>query len=201
MRLRYLLLFATGVILVLGAVTAYALTRPHRYGGSLIDPPVQAPNIELSEAGGGNFRLADQSGNAVLLFFGYTSCPDVCPVTLADFKAIKARLGTRAERVKFVFITVDPERDTPERVRSYLSNFDAEFIGLTGSREELEPVWKAYGVYQEQIDSGSSAGYLVDHSSRVYAIDPRGNLRVTYLFGTDREAIADDLLFILEDQG
>jgi protein SCO1/2 len=200
MRLRYLLLFSIGVMLVVGGMAAFALTRPHRFGGSLIDPPVAAPKIELLEAGGGRFRLEDQSGMAVILFFGYTSCPDVCPATLADFRTIKTRLGTWADRVKFVFITVDPERDTPERVRSYLSNFDAEFIGLTGSRGELEPVWKAYGVYQEQIDSGSSAGYLVDHSSRIYAIDPRGNLRVTYLFGTDREAIANDILFLLEDQ-
>jgi len=200
MRMRYLLLFSAGVILVLGAVTAFALTRPHRFGGSLIDPPVPAPDIELSDAGGEKFRLDDQSGNAVLLFFGYTSCPDVCPVTLADFKAIKTQLGPRADRVKFVFITVDPERDSPERIRRYLANFDEEFIGLTGSRADLEPVWKAYGVFQEQVASSSSVGYLVDHSSRIYAIDPRGNLRVTYLFGTDRQDIADDVLFLLNEQ-
>jgi protein SCO1 len=74
-------------------------------------------------------------------------------------------------------------------------------VGLTGTRASLEPVWGAYGVFQDRVDSGSSAGYLVDHSSRIYAIDTEGNLRVTYLFGTDSQAIAQDVLYFLDEQG
>jgi protein SCO1/2 len=138
-----------------------------------------------------------EAGKVVLLFFGYTRCPDVCPLTLADFKKVKAQLGDQADQVRFVFITVDPERDTPNILSKHLANFDESFIGLTGSREELEPVWKTFGVYQEKQDTGSAAGYLVDHSSRVYAIDRRGDLRLTYTFGTEPEAIAQDVAQLL----
>jgi protein SCO1/2 len=201
MRLRYFLLFCVGLLIALSAVTAFSLNRPHQFGGSFFEEPIKAPEFDLVNYDGRHFRLADHTGQVILLFFGYTSCPDVCPVTLSDFKTIKTQIGERADRVSFVFITVDPERDNPERLENYLSNFDEDFIGLTGTRTALEPVWSDYGVYQEPVESGSSAGYLVDHSSRLYAIDQGGNLRVTYLFGTDPQVIADDVIHLLKQEG
>ncbi len=120
------------------------------------------------------FRLSDQKGQIVLLFFGYTHCPDVCPVTLSHFKQIKADLGDQADQVRFVFITVDPERDTADQLSQYLPNFDPDITGLTGSRQSLESVWKSYGVYQAKQEVGSAAGYLVDHTARTYLIDQQG---------------------------
>jgi protein SCO1/2 len=125
-----------------------------------------------------------------LIFFGYTHCPDVCPVTLTKYKQIKDQLGDQADGVRFVFITVDPERDTPEILGKHVANYDPGFIALTGSRAELEPVWKNYGVYQARSETESAAGYLVDHTTRIYAIDTRElavDLRFRNAFGGDPE--------------
>ena len=169
----------TGVVLglALTLVTGwYILEQNYRYHGAVIDPPAQAADFTLTDQNGHPFRLSDQKGKSVLIFFGYTHCPDVCPITLAEFKQIKAMLGDKAGQVRFVFITVDPERDTAETINAFLQNFDPDFVGLTGDRSTLEQVWKAYGVYQEQQEAGSAAGYLVDHSTPTYLIDPAWSL-------------------------
>lgn len=198
---RSILIF--GFAVVLGLVAVYLLlgsTRPYTFQGSLIDPPVAAPAFELTDVNGQPFQLNELDGQVVIMFFGYTSCPDVCPVTLSDFLRIRTELGNQAEEVNFVFVTVDPERDTPERLKKYLTNFDLGIIGLTGDREELEEVWAAYGVYQEKTDQGSEGNYLVDHSSRTYIIDQQGNLLLTYLFGTENESIVADVRHLVSRQ-
>ncbi len=136
----------------------------------------------------------------MLIFFGYTRCPDVCPVTLADFKKIKQQLNDQAGEARFVFITVDPERDLPETLDQYLAHFDPDFVGLTGSRDELEPVWNLFGVSQQKEETGSAAGYLVSHSSRTYVIDQNGDLRLTYSFGTRPDAIVQDIRHLLKEK-
>ena len=139
-------------------------------------------------------------GKTVLLYFGYTSCPDVCPTTLAQFKQTRARLGAQADRVRFVFVTVDPQRDTPDKMSKYLNVFDPAIVGLGGTEAELAPVWTAYGVYR-QIQPGSSAdAYTVDHSARVYLIDAQGNLRATYAFGVQADDIAQDVRYLLKQK-
>lgn len=201
MKPRNLLLF--GFAILIGLVGAYFLlgkTRSYTFQGSLIDPPVQAPQFELTNVDGGSFELSNLNGQVVIMFFGYTSCPDVCPVTLSDFLRVRTQLGEEAEQASFVFITVDPERDTPERLKKYLTNFDPEIIGLTGSRDELEPVWSSYGVYQAKSDDFSGDNYLVDHSSRIYVIDKQGNLLLTYMFGTENKVIADDVRYLISSQ-
>ena len=150
-------------------------------------------DFTLDSTLGSPLTLSDLRGQLVLLNFGYTGCPDVCPVTLTEFLQIRSKLGQAADQVSFVFITVDPERDTAERMRKYLTNFDPEIIGLTGDRSDLEPVWADYGVYQAKVEGTSEENYLVDHSSRVYVIDRQGNLRLTYLFGTENQLITEDV--------
>lgn len=200
MNLRNSILLAIAILLGLGLVYGVATyAMPYRYNGSTFEPPVAAPDFELIRADGQAFRLQDQRGKATLIFFGYTHCPDVCPVTLSDFRKIKAQLGDRAAHVDFVFITTDPERDTPQRIQEYLSNFDQQFIGLSGDRSELEPVWKDYGVYAAKVESNDPENYLVDHSAMIYVIDQQGNLRLTYLFGTDSKAIAEDVSHLLRE--
>ena len=194
MKPRNLLIF--GIALLLGMVAVFLLlgpTKPYTFQGSLIDPPVEAPQFELSDVNGQRFQLSELDGQVVIMFFGYTICPDVCPVTLTDFLRIRIKLGNQAEKVSFVFVTVDPERDTPERMKKYLTNFDPAIIGLTGERTELESVWSSYGVYEAKEDGGSEGNYLVDHSSRIYVIDTAGNLRLTYLFGTENQVIIEDV--------
>ncbi|UCF28584.1 MAG: SCO family protein [Chloroflexota bacterium] len=201
MQPRNLLIF--GFALLIGLIAVFVIlgpTRPYTFQGSLIDPPVAAPSFELTDVDGHRVQLSDLDGQVVIMFFGYTSCPDICPVTLSDFLKIRSRLGTQADEVSFVFVTVDPERDTPERMKKYLTNFDPDIIGLTGTRGELESVWASYGVYEARLEGGSEDNYLVDHSSRIYVIDAEGNLLLTYLFGTENTVIAEDVRHLVSRQ-
>ena len=150
--------------LVLFALPCFAAESPFRTG--VLEPPSAAPDFTLRTDEGKSFRLGDWRGNVILLYFGYTSCPDVCPTTLAEFTEVKKQLGPAAQRLRVALVTVDPERDTPKRLRTYTRAFDSTFLGLTGSRETLASVWKAYGIYvQSHRLPGSSAGYMVDHSA------------------------------------
>ena len=171
--------------------------RNYQYQGALIEPPVPAADFTLADQNGESFQLSSQAKNIVLIFFGYTHCPDVCPVTLSEFRQIKEQLGSQAENVKFVFVTVDPERDTAEQIKTYLNNFIPEISGLSGSRSELELVWRNFGVYQEKGAKDSQGDYLVDHTSRIYLVDQAGNWRLTYTFGTEASKIAADIRHLL----
>ena len=200
MNIRKALLLGIAILAGIGIVyVTMTYARPYTYQGSLIDPPAPAPDFELLDQNGQPYRLSDQEGKVVLVFFGYTHCPDVCPVTLTDFKRIKARLGDQSQEVAFLFITADPERDTPEQLKRYLSNFDSDFVGLTQKRSLLEPVWSDYGVFQAKVETGDPDNYLVDHSARTYTIDKNGDLRLTYLFGTSSEVIAEDVVHLLDE--
>lgn len=159
------------------------------------DPPLPAADFTLTDAKGKRFRLSDLRGKFVLLFFGYTVCPDVCPTTLTNLRRALESLGGDADRVRVVFVTVDPERDTPEKIAMYIeSKGDERFIGLTGSRRDLERVWKDYGMFVERQEVPDSAvGYLVTHGASTYLIDPKGRLAASYGFGTQAKDIAADL--------
>jgi protein SCO1/2 len=201
MKSKYIIL-GLGVLLgVALMITGWQYIRlPYTFRGSLIDPPVPAADFELTDQNGQIFRLSEQKGQIVLLFFGYTHCPDVCPLTLSDFKQIKSDLRDQADRVRFVFVTVDPDRDTIEVLGKYMLNFDPDFIGLTADRAILEGVWKDYGVYQAKQEVGSAAGYLVDHTARTYLIDQQGNWRLTYPFEMEYADISKDILYLLTNE-
>lgn len=196
---RYGLWIGLGILLGLLMVGAITLTRPYTLRGSRIDPPIPAADFALKESDGQVFRLSEQRGKITLIFFGYTTCPDVCPATLAEMKQVRERLGENADRVSFVFVTVDPQRDTPERIGDYVANFDPAIHGLSGSESELEPVWKSYGVYRAIQNVETAAGYLVDHTARVYLVDAQGNLSVTYAFGTPVDDLVLDLRYLLKN--
>jgi len=185
-----------GLLVLIGVVMAAVLLLPQTdtFRGTLYDPAHPAPDIELARDNGSSFRLSEMRGSVVLLFFGYTSCPDVCPTTLSELRQVNDELGKNAERVKVVFVTVDPERDTPEKIQKYVSIFNPAFIGLSGAEGELQPVWNEYGVFREIDKTVSSAsGYAVTHSARLYVIDPDGNLRLSYSYGTPTEDLVHDL--------
>ncbi len=181
---KYLISISLISVVLLSACTN--LGAPAAWHGSVIDPPTVVADFTLTDQHGQPFRLSDQRGHPVLMFFGYTSCPDVCPLTLATFKQVYQQLGDQASGVRFVFITVDPAVDTPQQLQSYLANFEPAFIGLTGSPAALQGVWQYYGVYQAKKDGSQT----VEHSSSIYLIDPQGRWRVLY----DADAKPGDLL-------
>ena len=189
---------AAGLIIAMVAA-GLVFQAPYQYQGSIIQPPVPAADFSLLDQDRSPFRLSDQQGKVVLIFFGYSNCPDVCPATMADFHTIHDALGDRADQVRLLFVTVDPKRDTPERLKTYLTNFDPAIVGLTGDTQALEQTWKEYGVFREEQDIGSASGYAVDHSAFIYAVDKQGNLRLTYQFGFDSSQIEEDIVHLLAE--
>lgn len=172
-------------------------SKSYDFQGAEFDPPLAVDDFRLTDQQDGVYQLSEHRGKVILIFFGYTNCPDICPTTLAGLKQVRDGLGSRAENVEFVFLTLDPDRDTPSRLAQYLPNFAQDITGLTGSLEELAPVWDSFGAYR-QISSGDSAsGYLLDHTTRLYGIDPEGKLRVTYQFGTEPISIIKDVIYLL----
>lgn len=193
------LLIALPVIAVV-SVTMWLLAplRAEKFSGYEQESPQPAPDFALLTADGERFRLSEQRGKVNLLFFGYTHCPDVCPATLTTYERVAAGLSESEKRqVNLVFVTVDPERDTPERLRAYLSRYGEQVIGLTGARADLEPVWAAYQVWPERVEAEHGGDYTMVHPSQVYLIDPAGRLRLLYRFGTTEEAILHDVRLIL----
>jgi len=184
------------------AVGVFLFSKPASFRGTMYaEPYPPAPEIELTRDNGASFKLSRMRGNIVLLFFGYTSCPDVCPTTMAELKqALEALHQNDAKQVKVLFVTVDPERDTPERVQEYVDHFNSDFIGLSGTESELADVWKDYGVFRENVEGTSAAGYLVNHTARVTLIDRNGNLRLSYAFDTPVDSIVHDLKLVLKEK-
>jgi protein SCO1/2 len=176
-----------GIVALLFAIGAMEVGE-HQIGplnAEALSVPRPAADFVLKTADGSEFRLSSYRGKVILLDFGYTFCPDICPTTLAELAQVRAQLGEAAKQVQVVFITVDPERDSPERLRSYTQAFDPSFIGLTGSPEQLAAVRQAYDVFAEkQVVPGTSAVYLIAHSAYVYLIDPEGQLQQLFPFGT-----------------
>jgi len=189
-----------GIALLLVLVASLSLIfarTPSFRGTSYAEPFPPAADFSLTKADGSEFRLSDQRGKIVLLFFGYTSCPDFCPTTLAEMRLVMNQLGDKAQNVQLVFISVDPKRDTPEKIQAYTEQFDPSFIGLSGSLSDLEPVWQSYSIYREEIQSDSSMGVIVNHTVRMYLVDPQGNLRLSYAYGTPVNDIVHDIELLL----
>jgi protein SCO1 len=190
--------------LAVGVVAAgvFLFGEPASFRGTTYAEPYPvAPGFELSSARDTSFRLSDTRGKVVALFFGYTSCPDICPTTMAELNQALQQLGDQADQVQVLFVTVDPKRDTPERVQEYVDHFNSSFIGLSGSEPELAVVWNDYGVFRQVVDGTSAAGYLVDHTARVTLIDQQGNLRVSFPFDTPVEDVVHDLDLLLRESG
>lgn len=159
------------------------------YQGTVLEPPRELTNWTLTAVDGEPFSLSDLQGRYVVMSFGYTHCPDVCPTTLSNYKRIKRLLGDKAEEVAFVFISVDYKRDTPEVLGSYISQIDGEFIGLSSTPEILDTIASEYGLYYELYEDG-----IVDHTASTFLINPEGQLERIFSFGTEANIIADVLL-------
>ena len=159
------------------------------------------PMMATASAVGGPFSLVDQNGQTItdgdlrghpyLVFFGFTHCPDVCPTTLFEVSEVLRHLGPDGDRARALFVTVDPERDTPEKLKDYLSSFDPRLSGLTGSREAIERMLKAYRVYAKKV--ATEAGYTMDHTALVYLMDKQGRFVAPFNLKRRPEEAAADL--------
>jgi protein SCO1/2 len=194
---RFLLMaFVTVAGLVLLALLAVRFW-PYRYHGFLLEPTKPVADFELVGPNNRPVKLSDFRGKLTVLYFGYTYCPDVCPTTLAELAQGVRRMGRRADQVQVVMVTVDPERDTPESLAQYMANFDARFIGLSGTAEQVAAAATPLGIYYERHEGTAASGYLVDHTATVAVIDQNGFLRLVFPYGTPGEDIASDLARLL----
>jgi len=157
-------------------------------------PPRPAPEIAQQAADGSDFRLSSLRGKVVVLEFGFTHCPAVCPASLAMLAQARQKLGANADRLQVVFVSVDPERDTPARLKSYLAQFDRSFIGLTGTPEQMAAIRKDFGISATRMPApNGQAGYQMGHSSYLYFIDKKGMLRALAPFGRPADEIVHDV--------
>ena len=158
-----------------------------------------AQGFDLPDADGRRRTLADFKGKVTLVFFGYTQCPDVCPTTLLEIAAVRKALGADGARVQGVFVTVDPERDTPEVLKAYVDNFGAGFVALRGSMEETQAVAKAFKVYYAKVPGLAPGNYTMDHTAGTYVFDAQGKVRLFTRYGTGAEALKHDLQQLLAE--
>ena len=200
MRRSWIWIGLSGLIVLILAAAAVFYPRPYTWRGERINPPAPAADFSLKDASGNTFQLSEQRGKVVLLFFGYTNCPDACPATMSVFKQVYTRLGNNAKNVDFVFISVDPRRDTPEITSQYAHSFNPAFIGLSGTEQELTPIWKAYGVSRSVPANPSGSSYEVQHSTYVYVIDRAGNWQDLFSLGTSAEDMLQDVSYLLRAQ-
>lgn len=202
------------IVVVLIATIALGLPRvtsSDEPGGQLdterrqeIDPPKELTNFTLTNQDGGQTTLDDLQGKPVLMFFGFTHCPDVCPATMAEFRIIKRELGELGDDVNFMLVSVDGSRDTPESLKAYVEQFDPEFIGLTGDEDYVREIGLDYFLYFNRVSpegTPSAAGSAIDHTAYSYLIDPDGRLRVIYPFQAPRDTIIQDLRDMLNSSG
>ncbi|MES2041108.1 MAG: SCO family protein [Pseudomonadota bacterium] len=173
--------------------------------GGAFDPPRVAPDFSLRGSDGTELKLSRYRGKLVVLEFGYTSCFDVCPTSLAMLAQVRKKLGALAADVQIVYVTVDPERDTVATLKPYLAAFDPSFVGATGSPGQLAQVRKDYGISASKnmitgSKSGSKAAYTMSHSSYLYLIDRQGSLRSMMPFGSSVDDVTHDVRILLNTQ-
>jgi protein SCO1 len=179
------------VVLIAAAVSTWRAGE--RFQGAIISPAPQAADfVNLHDQKGQLVQLEDLKGRIVLVFFGYTHCPDECPTTLARLKQMMEMLGVQAKDVTVIMVTTDPARDTAEVMGGYLANFNPGFLGLRGNPSDLEKTWNAYGV--TVLNNGET------HSARVYVIDREGKLRITFPSELASEGMAADVRLLLGEK-
>lgn len=158
--------------------------------GAVYDPPPPAPALRLADGAGGRYDLSDDRGRLVLVFFGFTTCPDVCPATLDRWARVRAALGPDASRVRFLFVSIDSERDTPALAAAYAAGFDSTFVGVSGTEGEIGETALAWGVAVSRApEGGPGAEYDLVHASQVFVVDHEGLLR----WGYGRSATVEEI--------
>jgi protein SCO1/2 len=179
------------VPLAIALLLAACVEKP--WHGIVLDPPSAAPPLAATKSNGGAFALADAKGDVVMLFFGYTHCPDVCPTTLADWARAKRALGGDTTGVRFVFVAVDPVRDTPSIAQAYAVQFDSSFSGYAVDDPSLARIRRDWGIAAYPEGDPRTPDYTVAHPAHTYVVDSKGRLRLMIPPGVRGEQIAEDL--------
>lgn len=187
-------------LVALSALLAQGCTKSKpQFSGIDLTGADYAKDFQLPDQNGQVRSLKDFRGKLVAVFFGYTQCPDVCPTTLTDMVQVKQMLGADADKLQVIFVTVDPERDTPQVLKAYMANFDPSFIALSGSPEQTAAVAKDFKIYYRKAEGKTPAAYTVDHSAATYVYDAQGRLRLYTRYGSGAQALASDLKLLLQE--
>ncbi|MES2993319.1 MAG: SCO family protein [Pseudomonadota bacterium] len=152
-----------------------------------------AKNLSLPDVNGQPRTLGDFKGKVTVIFFGYTQCPDVCPTTMTELAQVKKALGADGDKLQAVFITIDPERDTPEILKSYMASFDPSFVALRGTPEQTKATAKEFKIYFEKVPGKTEGSYTMDHSAGAFVLDAKGNVRLFERYGAGAEALTADV--------
>lgn len=156
-----------------------------------------ARDLPLTDHNGQARSLKDFAGKVVVVFFGFTQCPDVCPTSMQELAEVKKALGKDGDRLQGIFVTVDPDRDTPEVLKAYMANFDPTFLALRGTPEQLAAVAKDFKIYYKKVEGKTPTSYSMDHSAGSYIYDPAGRLRIYNRYGSGAQALTEDVRALL----
>jgi protein SCO1/2 len=198
MRLRSLLVMC---VLTLGLSACGEKAAPAAFTNTDVTGLAYGKDFSLHDHNGVLRTLADFKGKAVLVFFGFTHCPDVCPTTLVEMANVMKELGPDADKVQVLFVTVDPERDTTELLKQYVPAFDSRFIGLRGDLAETEKTAKEFKVFYQKVPGKTPGSYTVDHTAGSYVFDTQGRIRLFVRHGQGTEPIVHDLKILLAEKG
>ena len=200
-RRRLLSLFSPLPLLAVGLAATMGLAgcegKPQFQSIDLTDAKY-ARGFELPDFNGQTRSLQDFRGKLVVVFFGFTQCPDVCPTAMTQLVEVKRQLGADGDKLQAVFITVDPERDTPEVLKAYMANFDPSFVGLRGTPEQLANVAQEFKVYDKKVEGKQPGAYTMDHSAASFIYDTQGRLRLYLRPGAGPQVLLDDLRLLLK---
>ena len=183
--------------LALATLSACSPDKP-AFKGVDITGADYAKDFALADQNGQTRTIKDFAGKVVVVFFGYTQCPDVCPTTLQELLDVRRLLGADGEKLQAVFITVDPERDTPELLKAYMANFDPSFVALRPTPEQLPEVTKAFKIYYKMVPGQTPTSYTMDHSAGSYMYDASGHVRLYNRYASGASALADDVRLLLQ---
>ena len=170
---------------------------PSQFKGTMMPTAIPAPDFALINGQGETVNLSDYKGEIVLLYFGYTFCPDICPTTLSELSKVQHQLDDGGEKIQVVMVTVDPQRDTPDKLAEYVDHFHPDFAGLSGTKEAIDAAGEGFGIYYEKNEGSEATGYLVDHTARVFVVDPQGNYQLSFSYGTPVEDIVHDMRLLM----
>ncbi|RQO59301.1 SCO family protein [Paucibacter sp. KBW04] len=196
------LLLASSLVLGLSACDKLGLGQSDKpaFKGVDLTGAEYARNLSLSDQEGRARSLAEFKGKVVVVFFGYTQCPDVCPTTLAELAEVKRSLGADGERVQGVFVTVDPERDTAPLLKAYLASFDPSFVALRGSEEQTKAMAKEFKIFYAKVPGKTPESYTMDHTAASFIYDTQGRVRVFSRYGSGAQALSDDIKILLAEK-
>lgn len=194
------LLLSTALAGALSLLAACEQASKPAFKGIDLTGAAYARELKLPDQDGRERTLGDFKGKVLVIFFGYTQCPDVCPTTLAELAQVKKALGPDGDKVQGLFVTVDPERDTPELLKAYLQSFDPSFVALRGSEEQTKAVAKEFKVFYAKVPGKTEGSYTMDHTAASFIFDTQGRVRVFSRYGSGAQALVDDIKLLLAEK-